>query len=172
MRGRIDVDGVLADWVGAITDEFPLEIPEDPPWDILGLYPPEEKQQIVESRLNDPDWWETIPVMDGAKEGMAYLKALGHEIKFVTAPWESCPNWKGARTNWLIRHFGAHPDQVHAISEKWKVPGDYLIDDKMENVKEYKLHHPQSTCFLYDNRFNQREYWSPRVTWATIRGYM
>ena len=47
MKGNIDVDGVLADFAGALLGEFPIELPENPPWDIIKLYPPEVRERVT-----------------------------------------------------------------------------------------------------------------------------
>ena len=171
MKGAIDVDGVLADFAGALLDEFPLDLPEHPPWDIIKLYPPEVRSEVYE-RLSDPAWWVELPLVDGAKEGIRYLHGLGHELVYVTAPWDGCEGWEDARREWLRRHFDVPPELVHPIKEKYLVPANYLIDDKPENVSSYSHERPDATVYLYETLFNQNFRWPLRVTWARIREVM
>ena len=171
MKGNIDVDGVLADFAGALLGEFPIELPENPPWDIIKLYPPEVRERVYE-RLADPEWWANLPVVDGAKEGINHLQSLGHELVYVTSPWASCDGWEDARRAWLKKHFDVPPEKVFPDSEKAKYPGDYIIDDKKENIEEWAEAHPQGTAYLYETPFNQDFSWPNRVTWDRLREIM
>ena len=171
MKGRIDVDGVLADFAGALLDEFPLDLPEKPPWDIIKLYDPERREAVYD-RLADPRWWVNLPVIDGATAGIKYLKSLGHELTYVTSPWDGCEGWEDARRVWLNQYFGVPPEDVFPDKEKAKYEGDYLIDDKPQNIQEWSAANPQGTAFLYENLFNQRFDWPTRLTWGRIREVM
>ena len=171
MKGNIDVDGVLADFAGALLEEFPLELPENPSWDIIKLYDPEQREAVYD-RLADPLWWANLPVIDGAKEGIRYLRGLGHDLSYVTAPWDSCEGWVHARREWLNRHFDVPVEKVFPVKKKYLVPSNYLIDDKPDNISEYSRECPESKAYLYDTPFNQSFDWPHRVTWDRIREIM
>lgn len=171
IKGAIDCDGVLADWTGSLFEEFPLDVPDNPPWDVVKLYDDPTKQKIYD-RLADPEWWFNLSVMDGAKAGIAYLEGMGHELVYVTAPWDSCEGWEDARRAWLTKHFSVPPEKVFPYKDKWRVEAHYLIDDRPKNIEEYAEHHPRATSLLYDSPFNQNFAWPHRVTWATIRDVM
>jgi 5'(3')-deoxyribonucleotidase len=171
MKGLIDVDGVLADFAGALLEEFPLDLPEKPPWDIINLYDPERRKAVYE-RLADPQWWIDLPVIDGAKEGIQYLESLGHKLFYVTSPWESCEEWKPARRTWLNQHFNVPPENVFPAEDKSWFRGDYLIDDKPKHITDWSSENPDGVAYLYDTPFNQNFRWPRRITWSRIREVM
>lgn len=166
----LDVDGVVADF-NVLLEEFPLEIPEDPPWNFIDLYPPDVKEEVLE-RLADPAWWARLPVIEGAHEGVNYLRGVGYDIKWVTAPWQSCPGWAVVRKAWLARNFQVDPDEVNPTSEKHLVDGDRMVDDKPSNITEWSKAHPQGVAILFDSRFNRNFDWPHRMTWETVSDHL
>jgi len=168
IRGLLDSDQVLGDFCEHLLEEFPLELPRNPSWDIIKLYPKKERGAVY-ARLSDPEWWDSMPVVDGAKGGVEYLHMLGHDLHVITSPWPSCPDWAEVRKRWLKRHFGFEEDEVTIAKDKSEEPGDYIIDDRPKNVVGWHLKHPDGTAYLYDTPYNQNVTWSPRFTWARVR---
>jgi 5'(3')-deoxyribonucleotidase len=164
----IDVDGVAADMVG---DLFPRVDPElkredFPDWDIFDDLPDAQRKKAYEV-LKDPEFWANLSLVDGAKKAIKHLKNFGHKIVWVTAPWPSCARWDEARTSWIRKHFGDE-DEIRITSDKEKVEGDCFIDDKPDNIDDYKRAHPNAKVFIFDTPHNRKYTGAPRFTWADV----
>jgi 5'(3')-deoxyribonucleotidase len=121
----VDVDGVLADFTGAVRE-----------WDLFALYP-EDLQSMIKRRISDPGFCAELKVLPGAEEGVRELVQLG-DVYAVTSPWWSSPTWPYERTRWLDRWFGMPADRVVQTSAKQLVFGDVMIDDRPENLIEWR----------------------------------
>jgi hypothetical protein len=52
------------------------------------------------------------------------------DILYVTQPWPTCKGWLEARKSWFLTHVGEKAvDRVIPIAEKWRIRGDFLVDD-------------------------------------------
>lgn len=168
----LDVDGVVADFVAGVESiigrKFTQE--EKRKWDVLQFLKPEEREEVY-AELAQPDFWRNLPVVDGALEGVRYLDRLGYDITWVTAPWASCESWESARRDWLDEKFAMSAKGHHYIptASKEKVVGDILIDDKPQNIREWKEANPDKKAFLFDTPFNQDYDGAPRFTWSKVR---
>jgi 5'(3')-deoxyribonucleotidase len=168
-----DVDGVTADYVGGVLDTvfelfgrqvFRQEIKQ---WDLfcqLGL----DKRQLSQlyRELDNPGWCSALQPLPGAKEFITELRDRGHTIHVVTSSWLSAPAWDHERRTWLKDHFKIQPHQVTFTSEKERVIGDILIDDRARHVCEWQRAHPTGQALLFSQSYNEREEGLRRV-----RGY-
>ena len=167
MKFLSDVDGVAADFVQRVLDVTgsPLRPEDITQWDVLGMLSVEQREDAIEA-MSSPTFWASLEVLDGAKRGVDHLVGLGHELVWVTSPWDSCPGWDVARRGWLREHFGEH--DVIITSAKHHVVGDVFIDDKPKHVVDWQKAHPDKRAFLYDAPHN-RGTSLPRVTWDQMR---
>lgn len=131
----LDVDGVLAGFV-----ESALDILHDitgrryPPsvvthWDVFDSIQERAHQQVVYQRMKARGGCLSIPVIDGAKEGVARLREIA-DVTILTSPFNGSETWMHEREKWLEEHFNIdHRDVIHA-DKKFRVHGDIFIDDK------------------------------------------
>jgi len=153
-RALLDVDGVVADFVGhvialtgsPITREDVLE------WDIFSILGPLKKEGLA--LMEDPHFWETLPLIEGAVQGVGKL-AKTHELFWVTSPWPTCKGWDVARRGWLKKHFDVDPKHVVITSSKFLCTGDMFIDDHVDNVRDWVKYHPAGRALLFDAPYNQ-----------------
>jgi 5'(3')-deoxyribonucleotidase len=117
-----------------------------------------------------PEFWLTIPVMDGAQEGIEKLKKKGHAIRWVTRSYRSCPMWWDCRLTWLEENFGVKDDhEVICAADKGLVMGRAFVDDRVDNVSDWeKRNHNHGRAFLFDQPYNQDIHRTQRVTWKTM----
>jgi 5'(3')-deoxyribonucleotidase len=161
VRILIDADGVVADLVSEICTRLLVHGWEYRPEDFK-VYPfaevlsPGAMQKCTET-MNEPGFAKTLPVYPGAKECINALKADGHEIVFVTRPFESSPTWAHDRQAWLLETFG-HAKVVHT-AHKELVKGDILIEDSVENLVSWLEHHPGQDGILVDRPWNKGRYY-------------
>lgn len=159
-RVLLDVDGVLADFVHAFRialkkvtgkDEFP-HVRED--WDIVKAWDIEKHvADEVFAHLNAPGTALALPVLDGAKEGVAALQKVA-DVYIVTSPMQGM-TWHREREMWLKAHFGISTKKIVHTAAKYVVAGDYLIDDRPSNLDKWEEHHPTGRGVLWATRFNQ-----------------
>lgn len=168
MRVLIDVDGVVADLLGHLWARMDtlIRIEDLKSWHIISDLPEHESKQILHW-FHDMEFWRTLPVMDGAREGVQYLRESGYDVAWVTAPYPSCKGWADARYEWLQKNMNASYKDICLMPRKGLSQGDIFIDDKPENVREWQQANPKGKAFLYSHPFNQYEA-LPRFTWGTM----
>jgi 5'(3')-deoxyribonucleotidase len=199
----LDVDGVLADLVQGTLDEVAAchrgdRLPRPSAMTKGGVagtnYVSPAKNDITQWDFKDsmpaqyslikeawlvPDFWAELPCIPRAAELVADVVAAGHNIFFITSPYESCNGWEKARRTWLRESFGglgtpamggsAWTDRrvIFAPSAecKAKVHVDVFVDDKPANVTtwwRYWNHDaktanafPENYGLLFDAYYNQ-----------------
>lgn len=168
MKILMDVDGVVADTMNHLFEL--MELSEEKrkrikKWKVFDDMDKEDAERGREI-MNTPRFWETLPLVDGAKRGIRELKYMGLRITWLTSPWTSCPDWGGIRNTWLRKNFGNDP--VIIERDKEKVDGDVLIDDKPDNVEKWKKAHPVGHAILFETQFNKTFEWAPRADWSNL----
>jgi len=155
MNWILDVDGVLADFIGHLLSVLgsPLE-PSDLTrwdfWDDLG-----DQKQAALDLSKDPVFWLTLPQVKGAAEGIKAIRAKGYDITFVTSPWLPCKEWHAARLEWLRKNFDIDADDVLVGAKKHMVMADVFTDDRIENVRSWQQAHPDKISVLFKTAQNQ-----------------
>ena len=160
----LDVDGVLADFVGCART-----------WvnECHGVYFNDE--QVTDYNLMTsfglPGGWPSfigwlskrracldIDPYDGAEEFVDDLRKLGRVVA-VTTPFVGVSHWEADRRTWLEENFGFDQKDLVFCKDKSLVCGDVLIEDKPENCVAWNAAHNGLTI-LFDrpwNRSAQRE---------------
>lgn len=166
----LDVDGVCADFSRGLIEAVGSHLlPEDVTrWDIISLFTPEQRE-LAYDYLSDPSFWRNLPVMEDAQEGVKFMEVT-HNVVWVTSPWASCEGWESARRDWLNEHFGMDEkgQPYHPTSEKERIDGDLLIDDKPDNVVSWAEAHPDKTAWLFEAPYNKNFEWPHRISWRGI----
>lgn len=143
-RVLLDVDGVLADFVGAwlsivnsVTgQQFTKEDVDD--WSILesfekrGVKDIARIKKICNAATGMEGFCADLAVLDGAQEAVRQLQSMA-DVFIVTSPWHS-KQWTYERDQWVKNHFGIKRDHVVHTSAKYLISGDFLVDDKIENI--------------------------------------
>jgi len=74
-----------------------------------------------------------MPMVDGALEGVNYLRRLGYEIVFCTVF-----DYYSRKWDWLVKNkFTNNPDEYVVAHNKNLIKGDIIIDDNIDNFKNY-----------------------------------
>ena len=167
---NLDVDGVVCGFSPHLFKTLELDgfdvasLPEEiyTVWDIFSLMPPDMKRHAFDL-LSHHLWWEGIPVIEGAIEGVQSIRDAGHRIHWITSPWTACFGWANARSNWLDAHFD-HPEQ--SLSKDLTVAGDksfsdadVYVDDRPSNLRSWLAHFDgiKHQGVLYLNSHNAAE---------------
>lgn len=140
----LDVDGVLADFVGAalgylhgLTGRW-YDADTIRTWEVFDSLPPEEQpfKEEVYARLKTRGGCTSIAVYGGAKEGVARLREIA-DVVVVTSPFGGSETWMHERETWLGEHFGIDRHDVIHASKKARIHGDVFVDDKTSHAVEW-----------------------------------
>lgn len=125
--------------------------------------------EVVTRTMESFTFWSSLPLMDGALEGVRWLEAKLAQILVLTSPYDSCPGWYDARVAWLTKNFGFTRDQIMVGSAKeWVTGADVFIDDRPKHIAGWATRHPSGLALLYDAPYNRDCTGFTRVTWKTI----
>ena len=158
----LDVDGVLADFVGAVlrkVDGMTMEhLPtadEITTMEIFDSLPESVRKwkEVVYEDMGKEGKCLSLAVYPGAKEGVARLREIA-DVTIVTAPLRGSPTWAYEREAWLWRHFGIERHDIIHTSKKQLVRGDVFIDDHAGHVASWKRHHPHGAAACWARPYN------------------
>jgi 5'(3')-deoxyribonucleotidase len=161
----VDADGVVCDlhteWYRRYNRDYndTLTLERVVGWGLHEFVKPECGKDIYKY-LSDPDLYDYIQPVAGAVEGVAALRALGHELVFVTACVYGMTDQKA---RWFER-FGlcalndggrALPKDFFPTGNKNRVDAHLLIDDGAHNIRAWvEERQRQAILFEYPhNRF-------------------
>ncbi len=141
MRINIDVDCVVADFVGQVMSLVgrPEARHEATEWDWWKKYSTKERI-IVDEAMRGREFWQNLPLIEDATEGINFLRENKHDITWITAPYKMCPVWVDARYKWLETHFQRSAREEPIIYTKYKhlVPATAMIDDRALWIDEWE----------------------------------
>lgn len=159
-----DIDGVLADlhaaWYARYNRDYQDDLTPErvTAWAVHRFVKPACGTKIYDY-LTAPDLYLDVPVVRDAAAGVRRLRALGHEVAFVT----SCTyGMTDQKARWLHRHgFIARPPRGNALpadlivaSAKHHIHADVLIDDAAHTIQHWvttRLH----PALLFDYPYNR-----------------
>lgn len=156
----IDVDGVVADFSGALLRSIGVRLEEKDitQWDLFGLLTSAERDRAF-TLLKDPHFWQYMPLIRGTQASILEI-AKHHEVMFLSAPWAGCREWEAARRDWIAYHFGKDLSKkfISAPSEqKYLVRGSLIIDDKTSTIDAWHDHNPEKPAWLFDAPYNRSD---------------
>lgn len=175
-RVLLDCDGVLSDFSKGICDVVNLITGRDTKpsditqWDFnKALELDEHDAAAVKRKLDRVSFWESLKPCEGAIEGVNLLAARA-EIYVVTSPWYSCEGWEAARREWLYRHFEIERERVIPTAAKHVISGDFFVDDKTSNLREWRAANPTGTGIRWIAPYNRLGPWEGLETnsWDTL----
>lgn len=177
-RFLLDVDGILADFVGPFLNVL-TELTGDTydrqavdSWEITAALkiPEDIAKTAYDLARSREGFCASIPVFDGAKEAVAMLKEAT-DLFIVTSPLGG-KFWSGERAAWLWDHFAIPTSRVMSGSAKFICAGDYILDDKVSTLIEWRVHHPRGVALCWDTPHNRNDVWDGlRIKdWDTVHG--
>lgn len=149
MKIAVDIDGVLADQVGAVLEAIEREYGEKyhrsdvdrADWTFGGR----ELWSEIGRLLADPEYTLNLPLIEGSQQGVKRLN--DHDVFVVTA---RRPDAEEATRRWLNAHFPCLRGYYTArTGTKQSVPSDLLIDDLDLNIVEFVRSHPDRRGILF-----------------------
>lgn len=149
MKIAVDIDGVLADQVGAvlrkIEEKYGRKYSRDEVdcahWSFEGRYIWSEITEL----LADPEYVMGLSVIEGSQTALKQLAE--HYVCVVTA---RRPEAEMATKQWLSTHFPCLTEYYHAkTGTKHTIPTDMLIDDFDLNIVEFVKSDPNRYGILF-----------------------
>lgn len=119
-----DLDGVCADFNGAIQEVYPYLDMDD--------FAANEKI-VDEYCAKNPEIFHNLKPIDGAINAVNKLFPL-YDVYFLSTPmWGLPSSWSGKRI-WIEKHFGEKANRRLILTHRKDLSlGDYLIDDRTKN---------------------------------------
>lgn len=159
-RLLIDCDGILANFALGVCKalkaaghghRYPDEF-TDP--QMKRVMTPSE-QRTFENLAGKQGFVRNLPRYDGAQQVLKDLRAKGHAVRCITAPWKG-PYWHQERYEWLSS-FGFSEDEMIFCPgrEKRHHSGDVLIEDRSDTCRDWTKDHPSGLAFLVDRPWNR-----------------
>ena len=162
MRILVDLDEVLADFVGAA-----LRIHARSPADLAGM--PARSWSIVEPLgltertfwhpidLAGEDFWAQLPLLPHALELVNLIELFDPEWYLATTPSRSPSSFAGKR-RWITRVFGDSFDRFVFTPHKHLLANSktVLIDDRPQSV--YRFHQAGGKGIIFPTPYNKEPY--------------
>ncbi len=183
MRILVDMDGIavnlLDPWLNAYNLESGdcLQRHAVDKWDIHGFVDPDYGKRIYDI-LRRPGFFDYLPAMGGAVEGITQLYDDGHDVRFCTAP--PCPDAARGKIEWVMRHFkhlGWGMEHVLQMHDKHWLNADILIDDKPQTINEWaaktdakimSILHPYNKHVAHKCYVMASDAMNPEVAWDRL----
>jgi 5'(3')-deoxyribonucleotidase len=153
----IDCDGLICNFLGGVLDAVNKDCGTNfqekdcDKWDIAAAYGTDWK--YLSSLIEKPGFCFGLKPFPGAVEAVRRLD-LRTDVYCVTSPFSGA-YWMPERTAWLKEYFGFDKSHVIHCYTKKLIRGDFLIDDKPENIAEWSAAWPAGTGILWDATYNK-----------------
>jgi 5'(3')-deoxyribonucleotidase len=147
----LDVDGVLANWVGAINDW--ADKPVNTPWhDYLGYRGIGITDEQTHEYMSNVSFWTNIELLPKAKELLALCKSISRTY-ICTRPFPH-PNCLYGRAVWLEEKLGVNIRDVIFCHDKELLANEHsvLIDDNPTNIENFSK--SGGNAMLYPQPYN------------------
>jgi len=140
----VDLDGVLADWTGAVERSFTLT-----PGTLKhrgqvfavhkALGRTFDEFDTIIKRESAAGWWRQIEPLPWAAE-LVKLFDFKRNAFILTSPWQNDSHCYEQKVRWCYDHFKIHSDHVIPFYHKHLLAGRnrWLIDDKLENCADWR----------------------------------
>jgi len=158
----LDCDGVLADFqsealniVNELLDSN-YKIDDITDYYIQRLLPCDNLKNRFYEILNSSNIVLNLKPFEEAIEGFNKLKEIAN-IHILTAPLLTYPNWIKHRNLWLQKYFKIDPKLVIHTHAKYMIYSDFFVDDKPENIIEWKDKNSYGNAILWKQKYNENE---------------
>ena len=137
-----DVDGVLADFNGALSQALAQEgcrfLTDEHyhTWELTRCVP-REYHKTLDQIAYRSGHCANIPRYPGAQDFYRRLRSYGR-VMAVTTAWKG-PQWEQERFEWLLSFGFSDPDIyiVYTHEQKFAVPCDVVIEDRVETLRAW-----------------------------------
>jgi 5'-nucleotidase len=152
----VDMDGVVADFLPTLLEQYNYLTNENVPLDRIKsnkTFKWVGDAILCRKLIETPGFIRGLPPLDGAQEAIERLHGQGHDIVFVSNG-TNCPTSGHEKRDWLKFYFSkVWPQKVPLIltSDKWRVRGDVILDDDPKNLIHLD---PTTKGLLFSTSYN------------------
>lgn len=173
-RILVDADGVLANFAQAVVDMVNEELGTEHQYDHIDQWDmyasmgiSKEHGTAFDERIKQNYFCYGLAPIPGAVEGLAELRKHG-DVYCVTAPFDGA-YWMPERVQWLQDFMGFDRKHVVFTHSKHLVAGEVLIDDKAQNLRDWRAEPHAGVSILFDQPWNRNETEFSRAEgWANL----
>lgn len=98
-----------------------------------------KKQEILEEIFAMDDFWLTIPLIDNYVYKVVKEIYERYDTYIATSPWRYTKKYKLSKIEWIKGNMPfIDTSKIIFSSDKWKLHGDIIIDDKSEVIENCK----------------------------------
>lgn len=154
MKYLLDMDGVIADFVGGVGRLYDTDLNHMDDWGIEEFLGVSEKEMWIRIDIEGPEFWATLPEYPWTND---LIRLLGPDnLVISTAPSRSADSLKG-KAEWLQEMFGYKFNRYMFGRHKHLLAGSglTLIDDKDANVEAFRAHGGRAV--LFPQKWNKNE---------------
>lgn len=125
-----------------------------------------------------PGFFDDLPPLAGALEGIRAIESLGHDLVIASSP--AGPDSARAKLEWVSNHLGWGKRRVILCHDKSRIEADAIIDDKPSTIRAFRnkgcktavIEHPYNgevadiaDCFA-SGWHDTENAWAQIVDWA------
>lgn len=165
MEILLDVDGVLADYVGNLCfRHWPNRNPQEfKTWDLTDHLNAEEREVWARTRVSE-GFCRDIPWYREGRRFLYELRARTDQVTILTARDTRAPHWVGERDVWLMFEGVQHDQIIYCpTGKKHIVSGDMLIEDNVDTCNRWAQRHPACRALLLNRPWNTQYATEPNV---------
>ena len=154
-RILLDLDGVVADWLGHAIKTFGLNTKSEMIRQILSsdvrglekVIDPDFMWKVIDA--GNDQWWDEIPLFPWSQYLYSEMQKLG-SVCFLTQPSEHGPSAHG-KTHWIQRHFKTKNSLLGAAKQFCASRYSFLIDDTPKKLNDFL--NAGGNAILFPNAF-------------------
>jgi 5'(3')-deoxyribonucleotidase len=144
LRVALDMDEVLADWIGEVCRCWNAEYPDEQctpdaitSWDIAAQLGKGGKS-FISGLMGMIGLYRRLKPVDGAINGVNVLLDAGHEVLIVTALPPNAPFAPKEKLEWLAEFMPrVSSGNVFFCNRKELIDADVLVDDRAETIETW-----------------------------------
>ncbi len=153
----VDVDGVLGDQVPHVLARaekekgIKMDKHDITEWDTKVGDEPFDK--LISRYLLDPDFVRSMPVIPKGKEALDQIRTRANVVLASSRPAET----EAATVEWFQERFGWRPRYINTThSGKACLPAQVLVDDNLDNARQFALANSSRRAILLRQPWNTR----------------
>lgn len=135
----LDLDGVLADFCGGISEVFGCDLRNVPQWDIPGYLKMQPEDFWDEIKLRGRYFWSELDKYEWSDALFTVANRVADQVYFLTSPIKD-PNCHKGKMEWVRKHYPGMVSRTILTGHKGllSAPDRLLIDDGTHNIEMFE----------------------------------
>ena len=154
----VDCDGVVADFLSATIDHIKnkhgivINYNDVTDWNVFDSLKISGLRHSLKHAVENDNFCMNIKPYE---DMVSYVKSISahHNVYIVTAPFFA-KNWMDQRVEWIKKHLNIDMNKIIFAEHKSIIQGDIIIDDKLDNVLDWKTFNKNGDAILWSQPYN------------------